>query len=58
MVVLPKSILDIYLGIIILEIPSFLPVTNIVSKAPNKTKNSSILITLFELLILPPSINF
>jgi hypothetical protein len=57
-VVLPKSILDIYLGTIVLAIPSSLLVTTIVSEAPNKTKNLSTPITLFELLILPPSINF
>jgi hypothetical protein len=57
-IVLPKLILDTYLGAIASEIPSSPPVTNIVSEAPNETKNSSTLITLFELPILLPSINF
>jgi hypothetical protein len=57
-IVLLKSILNIYPGVIVLVIPSFLPVINIISKALNKTKNSSTPITLFELPILPPSINF
>jgi hypothetical protein len=37
---------------------SFLLAINIVSETPNKTKNSSTSITLFELFILPLSINF
>jgi hypothetical protein len=41
-----------------LETPSSLLITNIISEALNKTKNSSMSIILFELLILPPSINF
>jgi hypothetical protein len=53
-----KLILDIYLGTIVLIIPNFLLVINIISKTPNKTKNSSISIILFELFILFPSINF
>jgi hypothetical protein len=57
-IILLKLVLDIYLGIIALTIPSFLLITNIISKTPNKTKNSSISIILFELPILPPSINF
>jgi hypothetical protein len=42
----------------VLVIPSFLLVTNIVSEALNKTKNSSIPIILFELPILLLNINF
>jgi hypothetical protein len=57
-IILPKSIQDIYLGTIMLIIPSFLLIINIISETPNETKNSSISIILFELLILPPSINF
>jgi hypothetical protein len=57
-IVLPKLVLDTYLGAAALETPSFLPVTNTISETPNKTKNSSMLITLFELPILPPSVNF
>jgi hypothetical protein len=41
-----------------LVIPSSLLAINIVSETPNKTKNSSMLITLFELFTLPPKINF
>jgi hypothetical protein len=57
-IVFLKSILDIYLGTIISETPSSLLVTNIISKTPNKTKNSSISITPFELPILPLNVNF
>jgi hypothetical protein len=57
-IVFLKLILDIYPGAIPLIILSFLLVTNIISKAPNKTKNSSIPITLFELPILLLSSNF
>jgi hypothetical protein len=53
-----KLILDIYLGTIVLVIPSSLLITNIISETPNKTKNSSISTTLFELPTLPPSVNF
>jgi hypothetical protein len=42
----------------VLIIPSSLLVTNTISKTPNKTKNSSMSIILFELFILFPSINF
>jgi hypothetical protein len=57
-VVLPKSILDIYPGAAALVTPSSLPATNIISEAPNKTKNLSTPIILFELPILSPSVNF
>jgi hypothetical protein len=57
-IVFLKSILDIYLGTIISETPSSLLVTNIISETPNKTKNSSISITPFELPILPLNVNF
>jgi hypothetical protein len=57
-IVLLKSIPDTYPGAIVSEILNSLPVINIISKTPNKTKNSSISTTLFELPILPPSVNF
>jgi hypothetical protein len=57
-VILLKLVLDTYPGAIISETPSSLLVTNTISEAPNETKNSSISTTPFELLILPPSINF
>jgi hypothetical protein len=57
-VVLLKSILDTYPGAIVSAIPSSLLATNIISETLNKTKNSSIPIILFELPILPLSINF
>jgi hypothetical protein len=57
-VVLPKSIPDTYLETIMLETPSSLLAINTISETPNKTKNSSMSTTPFELPILPPSVNF
>jgi hypothetical protein len=57
-IILLKLVLDTYPRTIVLETPSSLPATNIISEAPNKTKNSSISITPFELPILPPIVNF
>jgi hypothetical protein len=57
-VVLPKSVPDTYPGATASEILNSLPATNIISEAPNKTKNSSTSITPFEPPTPPPSVNF